>query len=170
MTKLIVMCLETNKQAQTDKMYIDKILNQTYKFGNEVTFYPIFMGGKPAYKKRQVVNEIKLALKQKFDEKHVVYCIDIDQFEQSAEANKLNSDITQYCKQNGYKLVWFCKTIEDVILHEIVPDKEKVKRATKFKNAEEIEQDILNSLSASSILKQKSNILCVFDNILPRKA
>ena len=38
---------------------------------------------------------------------------------------KLNADIENFCHQNGYKFIWFCRDVEEVFLHKTVEDSKK---------------------------------------------
>lgn len=76
--KLVVLCVETDKEAQTDTKYIDKTIRQIYVVNNNIKIAYVYMNGKCNYDKKSVIKQIRRQYSGDFDEKHVVYCIDID--------------------------------------------------------------------------------------------
>ena len=50
----------------------------------------------------------------------------------------MNTDIENFCRQNGYKFVWFCRDIEEVFLHKTVDDSKKKEEVAKFKKGNDL--------------------------------
>lgn len=42
----------------------------------------------------------------------VIYCFDCDNFDTNAEDENFLKNAKQYCEENGYEFVWFCRDIE----------------------------------------------------------
>lgn len=81
----------------------------------------------------------------------------------------MNTDIENFCRQNGYKFVWFCRDIEEVFLHKTVDDSKKKEEVAKFKKGNDLGKATEQTLSARSIARKKSNMLLVLDQVLNRK-
>ena len=105
MGKQIILCVETNKQADTDSTYIMDAMRDIDKLIN------MYNHGKS----------------------YVVYCIDTDQIE-SNQMHKMEFDnISDYCKNNDCELIWFCHDVEEVFIGKKVKDSEKRKTAAEFR-------------------------------------
>lgn len=75
--KLVIFCVETNPQSNTDPQYIDKAVKYFYKIDNNVKIKYVYLGGKGNYDKKSKLQEINKLLKIKhFKHKSVIYCID----------------------------------------------------------------------------------------------
>ena len=84
---------------------------------------------------------------------------------------QLNIDINDYCNQKGYEVVWFNKTVEDVLLGEVISDN-KTKISKKFFKENKIanvSESNLNAILLTQIISKKSNALNILDKYLPRK-
>lgn len=81
----------------------------------------------------------------------------------------LNNKIINYCEKNGYELVWFCKTVEEVFLHRTVDKNQKIEEAKKIGKANNIGIATMDSLSFCGMSQYKSNILLILDRYLKRK-
>ena len=169
MTKLIVLCTETSKSHPVDSLYIRKSLNHFYEIDNSITIKPLPFNGKGNFDKPKLLKEIRESLKAKFDEKYVFYCVDTDRIDSRIEDVNLNNKIEDFCKQRGYKFVWFCANVEDVFWKENIQDSEKVKMAEKFNMSNLIKNFDENFLISKNMCKHKSNLLIEFDKILKRK-
>ena len=99
----------------------------------------------------------------------VVYFIDSDKYDSNPEDQQLNTDIENFCRQNGYKFVWFCRDIEEVFLHKTVDDSKKKEEVAKFKKGNNLGKATEATLSATSMSKKKSNMLLILDRVLERK-
>ena len=166
--KLLVLCVETDKDAQTDTKYIDKTIRQFYAIDNNIKIAYVYMGGKGNYDNRAVISQIKRQYSGDFEEKHVVYCIDIDNMA-DAEVIEQNNKIKVYCDSLNYDFVWFCRDVEEVYLHKRVDKSEKVSEAKKFSRLSDLGKATEGSLSANSTTQYKSNLLLVLDSFMTRK-
>ncbi|MBP3700417.1 MAG: hypothetical protein J6I64_00865 [Lachnospiraceae bacterium] len=75
----------------------------------------------------------------------------------------------QYCNDQGYDFIWFCKDIERVYLDKKVDDSQKQKEATRFKEKKLIASVDANRLLAGCYQANRSNIMKVLDQYLERK-
>ena len=109
MGKQIILCVETNKQADTDSTYIMDAIRHNYVIDNSVKISKIYMKTKTRYNDKGVVRDIdKLINMYNHGKSYVVYCIDTDQIE-SNQMHKMEFDnISDYCKNNDCELIWFC--------------------------------------------------------------
>lgn len=166
--KLVLICVETNKKSKTDVFYINKALKFLYKKEPRTKIDYVYMDGKHKYNNKNTIASIEEKSSQ-FFEKHIVYCIDTDDIFVDSKHINLNDEIEQYCNKNNYELVWFCRNIEEVFLHRIVIDKNKVLEAKRFGAISEISPSVINSLKANIKSKTKSNFKCIFDKYLEIK-
>ncbi len=167
--KLIIFCVESDKKAQTDTKYIDKAIRSFYVIDNNVRIAYVYMNGKGNYAKNKVTSQIKRLFSGDFDEKHVVYCIDIDNCADS-EALELNERIRDYCKNLNYDFVWFCRDIEEVFLHKRLKDSEKVGYSNKFMRERGLGKAAVKTLSSKTQTPRHSNLLCVLDGFMDKKS
>lgn len=166
--KLLVLCVETNKEAQTDTKYIDKTIRQFYVIDNNIKIAYVYMGGKGNYDSKAVKSQIKRQYSGDFEEKRVVYCIDIDNMA-DAEVIEQNNKIKAYCDGLNYDFVWFCRDVEEVYLHKRVDKSEKVNEAKKFSRLSDLGKATESSLFAGNTTQYKSNLLFVLDSFMIRK-
>lgn len=169
--KQVILCVETNKKAKTDVGYIDAVIKQLYCIDSEIKLQYEYFNGKGGYKDSTVLENIEKdmnALKERSLSK-VVYFIDADKYDSNPEDQQLNTDIENFCQQNGYKFVWFCRDIEEVFLHKTVGDSKKKEEVAKFKKGNNLGKATEKTLSARSMARKKSNMLLVLDQVLNRK-
>lgn len=166
--KLLVLCVETNEEADTDPKYIDKTIRQFYVVNNDVSIKYIRMNGKGNYNKRSIIKQINEKLSGDFDETCVAYCIDIDNLADS-DVLEVNKNIREYCDKRNYKYIWFCRDIEEVYLHKRIAKSEKKRESIKFSHLSDLGKATEASLSSNSETPFKSNLLCVLDSFLVRK-
>ena len=167
----VILCVETNKQANTDVGYVDAVIKKLYQIGTEIKLQYKYFNGKGGYNAPKQLKEIKndiAALKGRASSE-VIYCIDTDKYDSDAEVQKLNADIENFCHQNGYKFIWFCRDVEEVFLHKTVDDSKKKEAVAKFKAGNDLGQANEQTLSAKFIARKKSNMLLVLDQVLDRK-
>ena len=166
----IILCVEADKRAQTDNMYIKQTISKFYKIGNNVKISFINMGGKTNYKKGDVKRKVKqLSQDYRIGSTVVVYCIDLDYFETNSEQANLNKEISSFLDANKYEMVWFCHEIEEVFVGKSVDKSEKTKIAINFVKKEQV-----NFVQEGRLMSKKekggfSNLLLVLDNYLDRK-
>lgn len=170
MYKQLLFCLETNKVAATDWIYISEAITKYYKCNNTVKLTQVYMNSKTRYNSKDVLGNINKKMKAyTLGKTYVIYCIDVDDFESNPDHVKEFENISNFCIQNGYELVWFCHDIEDVFLKKRVSSHEKVQEAGSFRRKKEIEtidETVLKSVNAHKI--HSSNILTVLDRYLER--
>ena len=169
--KQIILCVETNKRANTDAGYIDTVIKYIYNIDSNINLQYKYFNGKGGYNASKLLKDIKKdigALKDKSLSK-VVYFVDTDKYDSDPEVQKLNADIKKFCNENGFKFVWFCRDIEEVFLHKTVEDSKKKIEVEKFKFANNLGKATETSLSAKVVGRKKSNMFVVLDDILDRK-
>ena len=69
----------------------------------------------------------------KGNKSNVIYCFDCDNFDTNAEDENFLKNAKQYCEENGYGFVWFCRDIEQVYIGKQVEKSKKQKEAATFK-------------------------------------
>lgn len=167
----MIFCVETNKNADTDSVYLSETINSYYMTPNQVKISKIYMGTKSKYNSPKVLKEIEKK-KRAFTigETKVIYCIDTDDYESNYDHKKEFDKICLFCKENSYELIWFCHDVEDVFWRERVSDSQKVSKAADFRRQKKIQEVLLSKLSSKSLKNQSSNIMQVLDKYLDRKA
>lgn len=166
----IILCVETNKRADTDIIYILAAIKHWYQINNRIKISKIYMNAKSMYNSKSVLRQIEAATKAfSFGTTQVIYCIDTDQYEKNTEHAKELENISRYCRERHYDLIWFCHDVEEVFLGKKVSDSQKVLEAHSFKRKEEIEQIHMDRLSCTALRAGTSNILSILDRYLPRK-
>ena len=85
----LILCVETNKKADTDSKYIFETIRYYYNVDNSVKLSKIYMGTKTKYNSKEVLKEIKQK-KSMFSHgsSMVIYCIDTDQYEKNPNHKK----------------------------------------------------------------------------------
>ena len=170
MSKQILLCVETNKQADTDSVYISCTISHYYEESRKISRKIIHLGTKTKYCDRKIQKEISMYTKGFPGETYVIYCIDTDEYTVKPEDKKLLEEIKEYCSQKEYDLILFNKDVEDVFWGEQCQNTEKVKKARQFRMKNMIESVHESSLSSTIISRHQSNILHVLDKHLVRKA
>ena len=99
----------------------------------------------------------------------VIYCFDCDNFDTNAEDENFLKNAKQYCEENGYEFVWFCRDIEHVYLGKSVPEKDKKPESVRFKANKMIKNVEKSRLSADGFKLQSSNIMNVLSKHLEQK-
>lgn len=175
MQYLFVVEAKSNRH-DSDYLYIRALYKEIYMVDNGIRIRPIYMNGKGNYKniKSKIDNAIEKYADSGSKDKNsvVIYCIDVDDRSgrNAVENNKLNNSIKEYCKTNGYELIWFNKDIEDVFIGKQIDTKLKTKTASDFSR-----HGFDKSFSISNLCNENvssihtSNIMCVLDKLLKRK-
>ena len=130
----LIFCMETNKRADTDSIYITETINHWYQITNQVKISKVYMTTKSKYQEKTVLKEI--AQKKKdftIGYTKVIYCIDTDQYEKNMDHKKEFLNIHQYCNIHHYDLIWFCHDVEEVFLGKKISDSQKVQEAAIFR-------------------------------------
>lgn len=161
MFKQIIFCMETNRRAATDWVYIGETIRRFYNVGNSVHLEKEFLDGKGNYNAKHVQKSIAKKTKEyEIGDTYVVYCIDIDDFESNPNHVREFKEIQLFCQKNGYQLMWFCHDVEDVFWGKRIPKSEKTKAAELFRNKTSID------LLQESTLRSKNNHMIHSSNIL----
>ena len=169
----LIFCVETNRKADTDWVYIGETIKAKYKVSNQIKLSKINMETKSKYNSRRVLADIEQQTKWYKNyargETKVIYCIDTDAYESNYEHKKELDEIKSFCEKNGYELVWFCHDIEEVFLGKKVESSQKVKEAGAFRSNRGIERVQEEKLSAVELRNKCSNLMRVLDKHLERK-
>lgn len=166
----MIFCVETNKKADTDSIYIKETIHHWYELNNQIKISKIYMNSKSKYRSTDVLKEIDKKSKDFIlGETRVIYCIDTDQYEKNIEHAKEFDDINQFCVEKDYDLIWFCHDVEEVFLDQKVSDSHKVQEASAFRRKRKIEQIQADKLACKEKHACTSNILNILDKYLPRK-
>ena len=166
----MILCLETNKRANTDYIYIKEVLEYLYQQNNQIKISIVYMNTKSKYQCKNVLREIERKTRDYIHGKtKVIYCIDTDDYEKNAKHAAEFSEIQQFCERTGYDLIWFCHDVEEVFLGKKIPDSSKVQEAGAFRRKNRIAKLSLKELSRNTMGTCHSNILNVLDKYLMRK-
>ena len=102
-----------------------------YNIDNETKIEYEYLTSKTKYNDKGIKRKIERKIKD-FSEATIVYCLDSDDIFANPETAVLNKKIEEYCKLEGYRIVWFCRDVEEVFLHRRVGSTDKLSEATKF--------------------------------------
>ena len=165
----LILCVEADKRAQTDNMYIKQTILRFYRIGKNVKLSFINMCGKSNYKSNDVKRKIKqLSQDYRIGSTVVVYCIDLDDINTNPEQVKINSEIDAYTKDKGYETIVFCRDIEEVFIGRRVDKREKTKLAIDFVKKGAVSDISEDKLNYPKERNGYSNILLVLDKYLER--
>ena len=165
----MIFCVETNKKADTDWIYLTEILRHKYVINNQIKITKVNMGTKSKYNSKEVMKEVQTKITDfVIGTSKVFYCIDTDSYESCYEQQKELEDIKKFCAKNGYELIWFCHDVEEVFLGKQVSDSQKTKAAADFRRKGMIANVDVAKLKAEHPRKNSSNILGVLDQYLQR--
>ena len=168
MSKQLLFCVETNSKAETDLVYIRETISNYYDLGNNIRMRFIFFEGKGNYRKKDILKKIADQTKQYkvIGPTHVIYCIDTDRYDADPAHMRELVEIKQYCEQQGYDLIWFCRDVEDVFWGTQIHKDEKTRMAIKFRSSRQILSVEEQKLRSEDYARHKSNILQVLDRYL----
>ena len=168
MSKILIICIESPLN-KSDHFYIHTLLQRKYNIGQDTKLLFLPLNGKDNYNKQDIEKKIESYKKQSsYDEAFVVYCLDKDNQLLSHSTEITNKKIQEYCNCKNYDLVWFCRTIEEVVWEKTVCDSEKIIMSKKF--ASNKKQTVDNKqLVRKNPLRKQSNFLLIFDKYLSRK-
>ena len=167
--KLLLFCVESNKQEQIDWIYIESVIKHVFIDERTIVRRPLFMNSRSRYNNPKVLREIKRYQTASYDSVHVIYCVDTDKIETNIDQKKQFEEITKFCSENGFELVWFCHDIEEVFLGYSVSDSEKKASATRFVSNEDYKKISIKKLKRSDYHKGNSNLLTVLEKYLSIK-
>lgn len=162
-----IFVVETNKKCQSDWMYIKDSIEHFYTFDRtHVKLSTVYMDGRGNYKKKEkeiqsLISQYKAASKK--NQSKVIYCFDCDNFDTNAEDENFLKNAKQYCEENGYEFVWFCRDIEQVYIGKQVEKSQKRTEAATFK-----EKKLITNVNADKLLKKNycvsaSNFMNIMD-------
>lgn len=180
MNKQIIFCVEcTNGKKKIDKksdeLYINKLLKFFYdevEGKNKIVF--VHMGGKHRYKNKDTKNQIKEEIKNfKYKDANaiseVVYVIDKDKFDSVPQDEEFVENIEKYCKDQKYKLIFFTRNIEQVLLGRTV-GRNKSKKANEYEINENDKEELRKKLSNDNPnANGTSNFLKIIEKIFEDK-
>lgn len=168
--KQVIFCTETDN-SQIDDSYVKKLLEVYFDFGTSLKRSFVHMKGKTKYNDKSVIAQIDkkktdYSKNNKEGKNFVIYVVDADDYLIKYEDQNRLIEIQEYCKEKGYYLVWFCRTIEEVLIGFKVEDNKKLKYAMKF--AREANEATIkeNDLKCNKICNKKSNFLEVLEEII----
>lgn len=105
MSRQILLCVETNKQARTDYRYIDATIKRFYVNDRKIVYRPIFLETKTKkYNAKDKVREINAAIERYPGETSVIYFIDYDDCDRSSETQKLFEKFKIFVGQTNMSL------------------------------------------------------------------
>jgi len=168
MGKLLIICVETNKQSKTDWVYINETIHRFFTLTPDISIKPIYMGGKTNYDNKKVRKEIQ-NYTNKFKKNgkiFVVYFIDTDNIDVDPDRSREFNTINTYCEEKHYGFVWFCRDIEEVYWGKRVSDSDKLQYASQFRKKRVINTISKEKLENNTVHKYKSNILSVLSRFL----
>lgn len=162
-----VFVVETSNDCKSDWIYIKNTITKFYSYDlAEIKFTPVYMDGKTKYMKKekvvsQLVKQYKMAAKTNHSQ--VFYCFDCDDYDTRSEDMSFLEQVSSYCENKNYELVWFCKDIERVYMGQKVPDTQKKRTAESFAKNNLISKIDERSLSGTVYKRNTSNILSILD-------
>ncbi|MDD4204149.1 MAG: hypothetical protein PHF62_03385 [Acholeplasmataceae bacterium] len=164
----LIFCVESTEKAATDKWYINEVLKSYFNVGENKISY-VYMGGKHNYNNRSTINKINKLTKEYqltgSGKTYVIYVFDKDQNNQDSRDSQFEKDVKTYCKELGYKLIWFVKTVEEVMWGSKIKKQFKRTKALEFIRKDQIKNIKKKNLEAHDNVNSpcKSNILTVLN-------
>lgn len=164
----LIFVVETTEKVRSDKMYLDALLEHFYNVGENKISY-VYLEGKYKYQTPRVIKEVTKLIKDfaMFSKGHsfVIYVFDKDFAHVDKQDAVFVDNVIKYTQKHSYELVWFVKTIEEVMIGKHVKKSEKKEAAVRFLKSQKIKEISMTNLSAGSNVNSpgKSNILQVLD-------
>lgn len=172
----LIFCVETNKQSNTDFRYIMSVIDRFYDYKNgHILINPVNMRGKGSYITGKINRQITSLISQfkagsDHGESYVFLCVDCDQYDSDPSDRKFLIQAEEYClNRPNYRLIWFCRDVEDVFLGHRISDKQKTVEVNRFVRNKMIDLINVQNLSVSQYKPNSSNILLVLNQFLPMK-
>lgn len=169
----LIFVVETNKRCKSDWIYIKDTIDRFYQYDQaNVKFSPVYMDGKGKYrKKKREISSLtsQYASTSNKNQSKVLYCFDCDDYDIKQEDSEFLKSAQQYCKDQGYDFIWFCRDIECVYLGRKIDDGKKQKEAAIFKKKKMINNIDETTLLSVSYRENTSNIMNMLDKYLKRK-
>ncbi len=166
----IIFVVETNKQNESDYIYIRSVLKSWYCImsRNDIKISkPVYMDGKGNYDKKTVCDAIEKKKKEyKNGSSHVIFCFDTDKYDSNQEALEEFKKEKCYCDNNGYDFVWFCHDVEEVFLGKSVAKNEKKEKAREYERNKGIENLDKKALEAKTPSTRRSNLVLILNKYI----
>ena len=163
--KQLIFVVETNRECQSDKIYINFILKTLYIIDPLIKISWVLMDGNSKYRKDEVTRDIEDCISMnRSGSNEVIFVLDEDK---TAKQKKKVNEIKVYCVKNNYKTILFNTSIEDVLLGQRI-SKKKQERAKAFVATNRI-NDLIWRLECINPRAGQSNVLAVLDNYLKRR-
>ena len=158
MSLQLIFVVETNKTCKSDWIYIKDTIDYFFEYDRTaIKLTPVYMDGKGKYKNKE--KEIS----------KVIYCFDCDDYNTKQEDAFFLEKVRQYCAEQKYDFVWFCKDIERVYTGKKVNAVDKKKKSEEFKKKKQISEVKVDKLSAAEYQENTSNILRILEQYLDMK-
>ena len=165
----LVFKLETKNKEGSDYIYLKSILSRFYTIrGVGININYIFLNGKGNYNK--INNKINKYKNYYQGQTQIIYLIDVDNKNIKYDQAQMNIEITNYCARYKYELIWFNRTIEEVLTGNIV-ENNKTKIALGYFISDKVCDIEKNNLYISDINRiniKQSNNLYILDKYLPK--
>lgn len=157
--KQYIFCLESTSKAQTDWLYIKKVIDYLNQ-GKQVfdKYKSLYMEGKGNYNNKSFIKKLKQTVNMFEGESIVIYCIDLDDYHINPKTKEFVDNVEKYCEENNYKFVYFSRDIEEVFWGKQITEN-KQKFAAKFNRDIEISEDLLDRLSKETKVVKTSNLV-----------
>lgn len=163
MSLQLIFVVETNKTCKSDWIYIKDTIDYFFEYDRTaIKLTPVYMDGKGKYKnKEKEISKNIAAYKAggKGRQTKVIYCFDCDDYNTKQEDAFFLEKVRQYCAEQKYDFVWFCKDIERVYTGKKVNAVDKKKKSEEFKKKKQISEVKVDKLSAAEYQENTSNIL-----------
>lgn len=166
----LVFVVETSSTAKTDSIYLNELLKRFYDDrvfqSKHVTVRYVYMNGKNNFDKLDTRKEISKHKNHFHGLSFVIYVSDLDHINQRPEDIVHFEKLEDYCEAKKFKLIWFVRDIEDVLLPHRYKSKQKVQEAKNFILNKTVNKISSESLKSRDVLREKSsNFLVVMDQI-----
>ena len=164
---------ETSDDDKSDTVYINEVIKK-YFDSNGVNLKFVHLKGKQNYNDKKVVGQIRnlTNMFKKFagGDTATIYFIDTDSSSKTFKPGSFFYNLTEFVKDKGFELVWFCKNAENVFLN-VDPEtiENKTAAAIEFAANNMIDKVDKEKLGKQTIEPNCSNILFVLSKYLKKK-
>ena len=164
---------ETSDDDKSDTIYINEVIKKFFD-SNGVNLQFVHLNGKQNYNNKKIVSKIRNYTKmfKKFagGDTATIYFIDTDSTSKSFKPGSFFHNLTEFGKENGFELVWFCKNAENVFLN-VEPDQieNKTQAAIDFVSDCKIDKIDKEKLKKQTIEPNCSNVLFILSKYLKEK-
>lgn len=166
MSLQLIFVVETNKTCKSDWIYIKDTIDYFFEYDRTaIKLTPVYMDGKGKYKnKEKEISKNIAAYKAggKGRQTKVIYCFDCDDYNTKQEDAFFLEKVRQYCAEQKYDFVWFCKDIERVYTGKKVNAVDKKKKSEEFKKKKQISEVKVDKLSAAEYQENIRRIQVIY--------